>query len=96
MENSLYTIQDIISIISDKRTEYIDNYGNFPNTMEISKSILMCIKMQFLVTVNVPLENIKVMYGMNIKINDNIDIPEEIKIYYEEADNDGIMDKKSK
>ena len=92
MENEIkkYTIQDIISIINDKRVEYIDNYGKYPNTMEISTSILMYIKMQFLVTVNVLLENIKVMYGMNIKINDNIEIPEGIRIYYEEVDNNAI------
>lgn len=90
MENSLYTIQDIISIINDKRVEYIDNYGNFPNTMEISKSILMYIKMQFSTTANVPPEDIKVMYGMNIILNNYIDTPEEIKIYYKESENNAI------
>ena len=78
-----YTIQDIIIIINEKRAEHINKYGEFPNTMEISIAILMYIKNQFLISVNVPIEDIKVMYGMNIKINNNIESPEEIKIYYE-------------
>lgn len=77
-----YNIQDIITIINNKRRKVMIQTGEFPNTMEIGKALLMFIKMQFLITVNVPLEDIKVMYGMNIIINDYIEEPEEIKIYY--------------
>ena len=77
-----YTIQDIIQIINEKRRKIVMEEGKFPNTMELSKSLLIFIKMQFLITINVPIENIKTMYGMNIIINDYLKTPEEIKIYY--------------
>ena len=85
-----YNIQDIIQIINEKRRNYITKYGEFPNTMKISPAILMYIKMQFLTTMNIPLENIKVMYGMNIILDSHIDEPEEIKIYYKESEDSAM------
>lgn len=82
-----YTIQDIIQIINEKRRKIVMEEGKFPNTMELSKSLLIFIKMQFLITINVPIENIKTMYGMNIIINDYLKTPEEIKIYYKQVVN---------
>lgn len=85
-----YNIQDILSIIIDKRVKFIIENDNFPNTMEIGSALLMFIKMQYLYIINEPLENIKTMFGMNIILNNNIEEPEEIKIYYKESEDNAM------
>lgn len=82
-----YKIQDIIEIINNKRKIVILQYGEFPNTIEIGKKLLIFIKMHFLAMMNRPLEDTKTIFGMNIIVNDYIEIPDEIKIYYKEVNN---------
>lgn len=77
-----YSKEDIVEIINNKRKKIMVEKREFPNTIEISTSLLMFLKLNYLSIMNEPLQNIKEMFGMKIIINDRIDSPEEIEVYY--------------
>ena len=79
-----YKVSEIMEIINKKRIDYINKYNEYPNVIEINKRLLTFIKLNYLSIMNHPLEEIKILLGMNVKINEYIDEPEEIKVYYKD------------
>lgn len=90
-----YSYNDVISIIANKKVKYITQTGDFPNVIEISKKLLIFLKINILAIMNVPTDEIKTIYGMKVKINDYIDAPEEVKVYYKKEMVNNAVEKSS-
>lgn len=76
-------IQQLIRVITDKRIEYISKYGEFPNSIQLNKQMLMELKLFYLSLINIDIDDIKTIYGMKIQLTDNIESINDIYVWYE-------------